>query len=132
MNYIEIDKNKCTHCGLCINDCVTKCLASGDDDIPKMIKPSSCISCQHCLSVCPASAISFNGIIPDECEDANKTKIKPEEILSLIKNRRSIRQFSDEEISEDTWTKLKEMFPIFRRDVTLIPFIFQLYVIKKS
>lgn len=106
MARIDVDKSKCVHCGLCISDCVSMCLGFDDEKYPKMEHEERCLSCQHCLSVCPTGAITFNGKIGETPIENPEDKI-----LQIIKTRRSIRQFKEEEISEEIWDKLKSMFP---------------------
>lgn len=67
---------------------------------------SRCLQCQHCLAICPTGALSFNGRNPENSESVNY-----DDLLTLIKSRRSVRQYKDEEIPEDTMNKLKEMLP---------------------
>lgn len=106
MNSIEVDKTKCIHCGLCISDCVSMCLEFDNENFPKMTHEERCLACQHCLAICPAGAIKFNG------KSGKTIESKPaDKILNLIKTRRSIRQFKEDEISEETWDKLKTMLP---------------------
>ena len=111
MKYIEIDKDKCTGCGLCASDCVGGCISLGDNDIPKMIFPEHCLSCGHCMSICPSGALSFNGLNPEDSEKINDNLVEPDKLFSLIKSRRSVRQYKDEEISDDLWDKIKSMLP---------------------
>ena len=61
------------------------------------------------MAICPTGALSFNGKNPEEASQTNYAN--PEDVLGLIKSRRSIRHYKDEEISEETFKKLKEMFP---------------------
>lgn len=106
MKTITIDKDKCIHCGLCISDCVSACIEFDKDNFPEMTAEERCISCQHCMAVCPTGALSFNNKKPEESEGVNYN-----DILSLIKSRRSVRQYKDEEISEETFAELKAMLP---------------------
>lgn len=106
MKTITIDKSKCTHCGLCISDCVSGCIDFDNENFPKMTDESRCISCQHCLSICPTGALSFNGKNPqDSCP------VGYNDILDIIKSRRSVRQFTNEEIPYEKLEKIKEMLP---------------------
>lgn len=106
MKTIEIDREKCIHCGLCINDCISKCLSFDKDNFPQMTDEKHCLACQHCLTICPTGALSFDGKTAENSEPVNY-----DELLSLIKSRRSVRQYKDEEVSEETFEKLKEMLP---------------------
>jgi len=106
MNNISINKEKCIKCGLCIKDCVSKCLSLDQEDYPKMIYGERCLACQHCMMICPQGALSFNGKVPE-----NSEKPSNKDILSLIKSRRSIREYLDVELSEEELKQIKEMLP---------------------
>lgn len=106
MKTISVDKNKCTHCGLCVSDCVSGCIGFDSENFPKTNDEARCISCQHCLAICPTGALSFNGKSPQ-----NSSTVGYNDILDIIKSRRSVRQYLDEEIPEETFKKLKDMLP---------------------
>ncbi len=106
MKTISIDKEKCVRCGLCISDCLSGCIAFDKENYPEMADESRCISCQHCMAICPTGALSFNGKNPENSEPVDYN-----EILRLIKSRRSVRQYKEEEISSENMQKLKEMLP---------------------
>ena len=111
MSKIEIDTEKCTGCGNCIKDCITYSLEADENNKAQVSQngESLCISCQHCFAICPVGAIKFNDKKP---EDASPIRdINSKDILDLIKSRRSIRQFKDEEIPADKFNQLKEMLP---------------------
>lgn len=107
---LVIDKEKCIHCGLCVNDCTAFALEFDDSKTPKFTEGGEdrCIKCQHCLAVCPVGALSILDKKPE-----NSEKILPqyssEELLNLIKSRRSIRHFKSENVSPETIAKLKDM-----------------------
>jgi nitroreductase len=77
-----------------------------DENLPEMKHEDRCMKCQHCMAVCPAGALSFNGKNPADSE-----KVGYKDLLSLIKSRKSIRQYKEDEISEETFEQLKEMLP---------------------
>lgn len=108
MTKIEINRDKCIGCGACVRDCITYSLKLGADSIAN-IEQESCISCQHCFAVCPTGAITIDNKTPQNASSTSYAN--PDEILSLIKSRRSIRQFKNEEISSDDFKKIKEMLP---------------------
>ncbi len=103
----KVDKEKCIHCGLCINDCIASVLEFNKDKIPETLAPNRCIGCQHCLSVCPVGAISIFNKNPDE--SVQPMEINPEIILNLIQTRRSIRKYKKENVDKETMQKLKNM-----------------------
>ena len=98
---------KCIHCGKCINDCMGKALKFDENKIP-VLDETKCIKCQHCLAVCPAGALSIMGKNPDESERPDNLP-SGNEVLNLIKNRRSIRHYKHENIDKDKLEKLKDM-----------------------
>src|SRR5699024_1999587 len=65
-----------------------------------------CISCQHCLAICPTGALSFGDKHPNDSQN-----VEYSDILGLIKSRKSVRQYKDEEIPQELLDKLKQMLP---------------------
>ena len=49
---IQVNTDKCTHCGLCQGKCKMDIKSVGDQE---------CISCGECIPVCPTKAISWKG-----------------------------------------------------------------------
>lgn len=109
MAKIEFDKDKCVKCGACAKDCITYSIDFDEEGYPQIAEGGSerCISCQHCFAICPVGAIKFNDKKPEEADKASYSN--PEDVLSLIKSRRSIRQFEENELSQDELQKLKDM-----------------------
>ncbi len=99
MEKIVIDSEKCTGCGLCAKDCVGldikiengKAKADGE----------SCIRCGHCEAVCPNNAVKVQGYETPVEEFTSQTRLDPAELLSAIKTRRTVRQFTDQSVSEE-------------------------------
>lgn len=111
MSKIKINKEKCIKCGSCIKDCITYSLIQDKEGFAKVAPDGEnrCISCQHCFAICPTGAITFDNKNPQDA--ATVKDINPEDILDLIKSRRSIRQFKDNEISQENFEKIKQMLP---------------------
>lgn len=108
MNHqFKVDYEKCTKCGLCIENCPTKALVADDYKSPKMDKAKNCMQCQHCLAICPNGAISIMGKNPDNSSEIRK--INDEDVLNLIQSRRSIRKYKQENVDKETIKKLKDM-----------------------
>lgn len=97
-----IDKERCTQCGLCAKECPVL-IINGKTEFPEIKegKEGQCIKCQHCLAVCPSAALSIWGKNPDESMKVTKEIPAPAELERLIKTRRSIRKFKDEELDRD-------------------------------
>lgn len=105
---LKISDN-CIHCGMCINDCMVGALEFDENKIPRVAKggENRCMKCQHCLAVCPVGALSILGKSPENSEPVQQ--YNPDEILNLIKNRRSYRHYKQENIDSETMSKLKNM-----------------------
>ncbi len=54
MAYI-IEKDECTACGACIDECPVEAITAGDDYYT--IDPAICTDCGSCADVCPVDAI---------------------------------------------------------------------------
>ena len=52
-----IDKELCTSCGACVDECPYDALALGPDDIPQV--NDNCTLCSSCVDVCPVEALSI-------------------------------------------------------------------------
>lgn len=103
----KLDTNKCIKCKKCISECITGAIVPDENNQPMMVHTEKCIKCQHCLAVCPVGAITFNNKNPENSEVPGFSN--PNELLKLIKSRRSTRKFQKVNVSKDTLEKLKDM-----------------------
>ncbi len=97
----------CIHCGKCIKDCMGKALKFNENKIP-VLDETKCIKCQHCLAICPVGALSIFGKNPQESE-ISRENFDADEILNLIKCRRSIRHYKNHNLDTERMEKLKDM-----------------------
>ena len=106
---IEISKEKCIRCGNCVRDCIIKILKTGEDGLPVLPEnlERCCLNCQHCLAVCPTGALSCNGVSAERCAPINPLP-RPEDMLSLLRQRRSVRRYKEESLPEEILEKLKD------------------------
>ncbi|HRU84956.1 MAG: 4Fe-4S dicluster domain-containing protein [Christensenellales bacterium] len=65
MNRIEINKNACKGCGLCVAACPKKILELSKTEsndkgyfVAAVAEPSQCIACAFCAEMCPDCAIT--------------------------------------------------------------------------
>jgi len=98
-----IDKELCTKCGLCAKDCPQGALEM--DEFP-VLDRELCFECSHCLAVCPAGAISILGKSPDNSRLLEKNIPTASQMETLIKGRRSVRHYRDENVAPETIQKL--------------------------
>ena len=107
MLQFSIDQQKCTRCGQCVNDCVARIIEMRDG-YPAIAqgKESSCIECQHCLAVCPTGAVSILGKRAEDSMSLEGNLADPENVETLIKGRRSVRQYRDENVPPELLQKI--------------------------
>lgn len=104
-NSFKVNENTCVRCGLCVSDCV--CTIIEMEDIP-FIAPTNlekCIRCGHCQAICPTSSITLNGIAPEALPAAERPTTE-RIIESVIKNRRSVRNFSKDPVDKNILEKV--------------------------
>lgn len=96
---VLINQEKCIGCGLCQKDCV------GFDieliDGKAVANGKTCIYCGHCDAICPQNAVTITGFEEKPIEFEEQTRLNPEELLKAIQTRRTIRNFTEQEISKE-------------------------------
>ncbi len=92
----RVDEDKCTECNLCAQDCPAGIIRLNPK--PAIRKEEQCIRCQHCLAICPTAAISILGKQPENSLHAGASIANAEDLSNLIKLRRSVRRFKQENI----------------------------------
>ena len=103
-NAFSADPRRCTHCGLCVRECVNDVLEMGEDSFPRVRQDgmTRCNHCQHCFTVCPSGAFRMDGLDPDSAE-----KVSPPaqtlfpDLLNLVRCRRSIRHYRRENVPQE-------------------------------
>lgn len=84
-----IDLLKCTNCQLCVQECVSRAI----EKETKNIDARRCILCGHCAAICPVEAVHINGAAGEDLEPLSLSF--PQELETLIKKRRSIRNYQE-------------------------------------
>lgn len=106
----NIDQERCTRCGLCLKDCVVGIIEMGPSgpEIHRR-KKAACVGCQHCLAVCPTAAVSILGRTPEESRPLNGALPSPDHLEILIKGRRSVRHYRDENLDPELLQRLLDV-----------------------
>ena len=103
---VKIDASKCVGCGLCVNVCAAHNMKL--EDKKAKIQFEHCIMCGQCTAVCPQKAISITGYDMEKVEKGEDIFLNPEDVLDVIRFRRTIRRFRQEEIPKDVIRQILE------------------------
>ena len=115
MSHILVDKELCTHCGICAKICSSCIINPGDEDNLPQVQDANiprCLFCGHCEAFCPSQALVLNDRPEEKIplpEDAGN--ISSEDIAFYLKKRRSIRHYTKELVPRE---KILEILDIAR------------------
>jgi len=95
----NVNESLCTKCGTCVADCPAMIIAM-ENGFPAIApeNEATCYKCQHCLAVCPTGAVSILGLKPTGSRPLVGSFPTPDNLEMLIKGRRSVRRYKDENL----------------------------------
>ena len=105
-----VDKERCISCETCVSDC-PRLVLTMEEDTPAVVadRESICIKCLHCLTVCPTGAVSIGGFVPEDCLDTENMFPAPDQLEALIRGRRSVRKYQDENVEPSAMERLLQV-----------------------
>lgn len=103
--------DRCNSCGLCVKICKDFSLVMKDKKPIVNDQPLfGCMACGQCMAICPTKAIQINGreMSADDLIDFSGMKEKSdyESLKNLMLGRRSIRDYTNSEISAELIEKI--------------------------
>ncbi len=110
---IGINQDKCIKCGKCVKDCpstlfLEKINKENGNTVIFEDPLKNCIKCGHCLAICPTQAINYSNA--EKCINgkliSNPQEVPYENILELLRSRRSIRQYKNKPLIEEDLMKV--------------------------
>ncbi|MGL5938606.1 MAG: nitroreductase family protein [Phocaeicola sp.] len=110
MNTISILSTNCTQCLHCVKVCPAEIFYFDKENKSIQLQNEKrCISCGHCVAVCKEGAVLHSLFSADKIHPIDYNLYpKPEQMLHLIRSRRSNRAFSKKLISEEALTEIVE------------------------
>ena len=99
---VVIDKARCTGCGSCVGICHEHCMALSNRKVT--IEHALCSTCTQCIAICPNKALSWDGVVSLGYDD--DLLPSADQILELLRERRTTRDFTDERLSQETLDEL--------------------------
>lgn len=111
MTQLKIDENKCLRDGICSEVCPCKIFVADDSGLPHIDAETAplCINCGHCVSICPANAISLDSVDGGQLPKVSTQLPDLNKFFELVQARRSIRSFKPELIAVEELVKLLEV-----------------------
>lgn len=105
---MTVDELKCIGCGKCVKDCFPNDIEIVDGKA--VMKNTRCIKCGHCIAVCPTNAIAMDDYDMSSVKSYSKEEFDIEEdhLLNFIKFRRTVRQFTNQEVTDEQIIKIIE------------------------
>ena len=101
---VSVDQSLCLKCGACERDCIFRVMTLTERGAE--VTNPECAKCGHCVAVCPVGAVSMSGYDDIPINIATDFKLDPDDLLTQIKFRRSMRRFTEQEISREDIEKI--------------------------
>ena len=102
MAAIAIDKTLCIKCKKCVRVCPAHIFATGQEGNIELNYIDTCIVCGHCVSICPTNAVLHSDFPAGKIHKIDTTLLPtPEQLMTLIKSRRSNRAFSSKPVPQE-------------------------------
>lgn len=108
-DHIVIDRELCARDGICMAECPARIIREDAEGFPVLVEDDvpRCISCGHCLAVCPHAALTLQGIGPGECPPLDDgPTLTQEAVVALVTGRRSVRSYRSTPVATETIEKL--------------------------
>lgn len=112
MSVIGIDKDKCSDCKQCIQECGREYFFVNEDGHVLFNENlGTCNICGHCIAVCPEDAIITENL--DDVEtypgvDSPDTIVESGKLLQLLRAKRSIRRYKNKKVPKELIEKVFE------------------------
>lgn len=107
---ILVRDESCIKCGKCVKVCPAGVLIRRQKgEIIHVENIDTCIACGHCVDVCPTASVVHSDFPPEKLHPIDYTLLpKPEQVMALIKTRRSNRAITSRPIPQEALDQIVE------------------------
>jgi nitroreductase/NAD-dependent dihydropyrimidine dehydrogenase PreA subunit len=113
MSLLIVDETKCKQDGFCVRDCPGAIIRIKDkESYPELVPggEQSCLTCGHCVAVCPHGAMSHTKVPIEDCAPIQKEiAINEPQVVQFLRSRRSIRLYKDKPVEKQKIQRLIEI-----------------------
>jgi nitroreductase/NAD-dependent dihydropyrimidine dehydrogenase PreA subunit len=114
MALLTIDQDKCKKDSFCELDCPTGIIRLNNvgDGFPAVAseKEAFCLSCGHCVAICPHGALDNSKVPQDTCAEIDKAlAVGTNQAIQFLRSRRSIRHYKNRPVEKATIESLIEV-----------------------
>ncbi len=107
MSAIRVDAKACIRCEACVHVCTTAHVFEVHGEVSSAVRPEACWGCGQCVSVCPTDAIDHDAFPLEKCSLIDNGRMPTaDQLVLLLRARRSARTFADRPVSRDVVREL--------------------------
>lgn len=101
MDLIQVNQEKCIHCGICVDVCPTEFITLGNQG-PEEAAGKSCLACGHCVAVCPWGALdNLNAPFAEQLPQEKIPVLDADTAARFLRARRSIRRYKQDAVPRE-------------------------------
>ena len=108
MDLIQVNQEKCIHCGLCADACPTEFITMVNQE--PQATGLSCIACGHCVAVCPVEALdNVKAPLAQQLPLEKVPVLDADTAARFLRARRSIRRYKRDAVPREKILQLLDI-----------------------